>query len=168
MLSFKLSCLWSFFPTQGLNPGLLHCGQIPYCLSHQGSPFCHGSPSEYIDIRHRVQEGFVILIICRLRVAQLSLMGCKLLEGRDTEPSSALVLGSLRELPEWVLGSLRELPEWSPGLGLHTCLLKEGWLSGWTDGLKEGDRAQITDSTGRSRGHGHKKTAGQAQHGLGG
>ena len=90
-------------------------------------------------------------------MAQLSLMGCKLLEGRDTEPSSALVLGSLRELPEW-----------SPGLGLHTCLLKEGWLSGWTDGLKEGDRAQITDSTGRSRGHGHKKTAGQAQHGLGG
>ena len=78
------------------------------------------------------------------------------------------VLGSLRELPEWVLGSLRELPEWSPGLGLHTCLLKEGWLSGWTDGLKEGDRAQITDSTGRSRGHGHKRTAGQAQQGLGG
>ena len=26
------------FPTQGLNPGLLHCRQIPYCLSYQGSP----------------------------------------------------------------------------------------------------------------------------------
>ena len=25
-------------PTQGLNPGLLHCRQILYCLSHQGSP----------------------------------------------------------------------------------------------------------------------------------
>ena len=24
--------------TQGLNPGLLHCRQILYCLSHQGSP----------------------------------------------------------------------------------------------------------------------------------
>ena len=24
-------------PTQGLNLGLLHCGQILYCLSHQGS-----------------------------------------------------------------------------------------------------------------------------------
>ena len=23
--------------TQGLNPSLLHCRQIPYCLSHQGS-----------------------------------------------------------------------------------------------------------------------------------
>ena len=27
-----------FFQTQGLNPGLLHCRQILYCLSHQGSP----------------------------------------------------------------------------------------------------------------------------------
>ena len=27
-------------PTQGLNPGLLHCRQVLYCLSHQGSPFC--------------------------------------------------------------------------------------------------------------------------------
>ena len=25
------------FPTQGLNPDLLHCRQILYCLSHQGS-----------------------------------------------------------------------------------------------------------------------------------
>ena len=26
------------FPTQGSNPGLLHCRQILYQLSHQGSP----------------------------------------------------------------------------------------------------------------------------------
>ena len=26
------------FPTQGLNPDLLHCRWILYCLSHQGSP----------------------------------------------------------------------------------------------------------------------------------
>ena len=26
------------FPTPGLNPGLLHCRQILYCLRHQGSP----------------------------------------------------------------------------------------------------------------------------------
>ena len=31
--SRALSC-----PTQGSNPGLLHCRQILYCLSHQGSP----------------------------------------------------------------------------------------------------------------------------------
>ena len=50
----RLPCPWDFpgkntgvgcyfllqgvFPTQGQNPGLLHCRQIPYCLSHQGSP----------------------------------------------------------------------------------------------------------------------------------
>ena len=30
--------LQGIFPTQGLNPGLLHCRRILYCLNHQGSP----------------------------------------------------------------------------------------------------------------------------------
>ena len=30
--------LQGLFPTQGWNPGLPHCRQIVYCLSHQGSP----------------------------------------------------------------------------------------------------------------------------------
>ena len=30
--------LQGIFPTQGLNPGLLYCRQILYCLSHQVSP----------------------------------------------------------------------------------------------------------------------------------
>ena len=30
--------LQGIFPTQGLNPGLLHCRQILYHLSHKGSP----------------------------------------------------------------------------------------------------------------------------------
>ena len=30
--------LQGIFPNQGLNPGLLHCRRILYCLSHQGSP----------------------------------------------------------------------------------------------------------------------------------
>ena len=29
-------------PTQGSNLGLLHCGRILYCLSHQGSPWILG------------------------------------------------------------------------------------------------------------------------------
>ena len=44
--------LQGIFSTQGSNPSLLHCRQILYCLSHQGSPrilewvaypFCRGS-----------------------------------------------------------------------------------------------------------------------------
>ena len=33
--------LWLPFLTQGLNPGLLNCGQILYHQSHQGSPYIH-------------------------------------------------------------------------------------------------------------------------------
>ena len=34
----SLSLLQGIFPTQGLNPGLLHCTQILYHLNHWGSP----------------------------------------------------------------------------------------------------------------------------------
>ena len=34
----SLSLLQGIFPTQGLNPGLLHCRWIIYQLSHEGSP----------------------------------------------------------------------------------------------------------------------------------
>ena len=34
----SLSLLQRIFPIQGLNPGLLHCRQILYQLSHKGSP----------------------------------------------------------------------------------------------------------------------------------
>ena len=39
--------LQGIFPTQGLNPGLLHCRQTLYRLSHQGSQSCmvHGKCS---------------------------------------------------------------------------------------------------------------------------
>ena len=33
------SLLQEIFPTQGSNPGLLHCRQILQCLSHQGSQY---------------------------------------------------------------------------------------------------------------------------------
>ena len=35
------SLLQEIFWTQGLNPGLLHCRQILYCLSHQGIYLAH-------------------------------------------------------------------------------------------------------------------------------
>ena len=44
------SLLQGIFPTQRLNPGLLHCRQILYCLSHQGSP----GEKLSIDIKKKV------------------------------------------------------------------------------------------------------------------
>jgi len=43
-LSMGFSChflLQGIFPMQGSNPGLLHCRQMLYTLSHQGSPLLH-------------------------------------------------------------------------------------------------------------------------------
>ena len=40
------SLLQGNFTTQGLNPGLLHCKQIVYDLSHQGSP-TFGTPPRW-------------------------------------------------------------------------------------------------------------------------
>ena len=37
----SLSLLLGIFPTQGSNPGLLHCRRILYQLSHNGSPYKH-------------------------------------------------------------------------------------------------------------------------------
>ena len=40
--NIKMGCyalLQGIFPTQGLNPGLLHCRQILYHLNHQESPY---------------------------------------------------------------------------------------------------------------------------------
>ena len=36
----SLSLLQGIFPTQGSSPGILHCRQILYQLSHKGSPKC--------------------------------------------------------------------------------------------------------------------------------
>ena len=42
--------LQAIFPTQGLNPGLPHCRQTLYRLSHQGSPFSFIDMPKYMII----------------------------------------------------------------------------------------------------------------------
>ena len=43
------SLLQGIFPTQGMNLGLLNCRQIPYRLSHQGSPMTHYKVTSWLD-----------------------------------------------------------------------------------------------------------------------
>ena len=45
------SLLQGIFPTQGLNPGLLHCKQILYHLSHRGSPVKLGEGQRKAPLR---------------------------------------------------------------------------------------------------------------------
>ena len=72
----SLSLLQGIFPTQGSNPGLLHCRRILYQLSHKGSPkilewvaypFSRGSSLP--------QESNPGLLHCRWILYQLSYQG---------------------------------------------------------------------------------------------
>ena len=45
----SLSLLHGIFPTQGWNPGLPHCGQILYQLSHKGSPSCRAAAAKSLQ-----------------------------------------------------------------------------------------------------------------------
>ena len=62
------SLLWGIFLTQGSNPGLPHCSQTLYCLSHQGSQF--GNLDKRLKETHQVSISIFsclnILSCCRL------------------------------------------------------------------------------------------------------
>ena len=58
------SLLQEIFPTQGSNPGLLHCRQILYQLSHQGSPINWQIPCKWpcADVRRAVWLGLIQML----------------------------------------------------------------------------------------------------------
>ena len=53
--------LQGIFPTQGLNPGLLYCRQILYCLSHQRSPIYTHSYTHTHTHTHTHMETYVLV-----------------------------------------------------------------------------------------------------------
>ena len=63
--------LQGIFPTLGLNPGLLHCRQICYRLSHQGSP-AHIHVLMQIHIRRNIHP---CLLVCEHRFSIYSSFG---------------------------------------------------------------------------------------------
>ena len=65
------SLLQGIFPTQGLNPGLLHCGWILYHLSHKGGP----RTLEWVAYHFLIQELNRGLLHCRRILYQLSYQG---------------------------------------------------------------------------------------------
>ena len=65
------SLLQAIFPTQGWNPGLLHCRQILYCLNHPRSNRGAGSQREIFTVlrlagEEIMQLGFEVMVgICQ-------------------------------------------------------------------------------------------------------
>ena len=83
----RLFCPWGFsrqeywsglpcpppgnFPTQGSNPGLLHCKQIHYCLKHQGSPWVTLGCSEEVAVGSHRSESHAKLSLFAILVLEI-------------------------------------------------------------------------------------------------
>ena len=102
--------LRGIFPTQGSNPGLLHCGQIHYCLSHQGSHL-------YTLLKMHI----------RTESESCSVMSNSLHNPMDCSPTGPSVHGILQaRILEWVVIPFSR--------GSFKC--KDGtWVSCTTDGF---------------------------------
>ena len=63
----NLSLLQGHFATQRLNPDLLHCRQIPYQLSYQGSPLLYstGNSTQYLVMTHTGKKIYKRMGICK-------------------------------------------------------------------------------------------------------
>ena len=61
----SLPLLQGIFPTQGLNPGLPHCRQILYHLSHKGSPII------FIDVIFKVSNLPIPVVLCQFSLRTL-------------------------------------------------------------------------------------------------
>ena len=100
----NLSLLQGIFPTQGLKPGLPHCRQILYQLSHKGSPEAISSVQSLSHVQLFVTPWTAA---CQ---ASLSITNsCSLLNIMSIElvmPSNNLILCDLLLLPS-ILSSIR-------------------------------------------------------------
>ena len=87
----NLSLLQWIFPTQELNQGLLHCRQILYQLSYQGSPLINNSLLVNFVESQKFYEGYQL---CR---------------------AATIILSLFKDQP-YILGELGGNEEWFPGL----------------------------------------------------
>ena len=71
------------FPTQGSNPGLLHCRRILYQLSYKGSPACHVAWSKkYTYVQFKIKKNLDVAVssISAWTVQRLTGPGCDMNE----------------------------------------------------------------------------------------
>ena len=100
----SLSLLQGIFPTQGSNPGLLHCRRILYQLNHKGSP--HGNHI-YTHIYSCLVANYIYIYIylaIYVHIYIYIVVNCqqkeKLENSRKTSTSASLPM--LKPLTVWV------------------------------------------------------------------
>ena len=100
--------LQGVFPTQGLNPGLLHCRQIIYQLSHQGNPKKAQYSVSSVQLLSHVQHAAPWTAAHQ---ASLSITNSrsllKLMSIESVMPSNHLILCHLLLLPPSIFPSIR-------------------------------------------------------------
>ena len=112
--------LQGIFPTQGLNTCLLHCRQVLYHLSHQGSLLL----KDILSIKtgqlkkHQEIHASLYLIICRQNVIKI----CTLFPRNTRDRSSNQVISDNHQSDDIIqmkLISLKELGTVSPSLQVY-------------------------------------------------
>ena len=101
------SLLQGIFPTQGSNPGLLHCRRILYQLSHQGSPSL-GDRKQVSESSNSRDENDKQLRQARSR-------------GKLLTESTKLIL--LEALECWCLSLFLTITARWPHFDLHACVV---------------------------------------------
>ena len=89
----SLSLLQGIFPTQGSNPGLPHCRQILYQLSHQGSTRTGVGSLSLLQRIFPTQESNRALLHCRQTVYQLRYQGSPhtYIQWNTTQPGKRMI-----------------------------------------------------------------------------
>ena len=142
--------LQGIFPIQGSKPGLPHCRQIFYHLSHQGSPrilegvaypFSRGSswPRNWTSISCIADRFFTSWATreaqCPAAAAAKSLQSCPTLcDPRDGSPPGSPVPGILQARTlEWLAISFSNAQKWKVKVKLFSCvrLLATPWTAAY-------------------------------------
>ena len=114
--------LQGILPTQGLNPGLLHCRQILYHLSHQGSPISSYMDTSLMEIGAILMTPFNLLPLYR-SYFQIQILGvwvsrCEFWEDTILPITQVSLL--------WFLSPKVWFPQWIR-VSWHSSILKILW-----------------------------------------
>ena len=96
------SLLQGILPTQELNPYLLHCKQILYCLSHQGSPTC----------MHMLEKIFPFCIKTHTRIFIAIKFKMHKKEKKKKQKLQGTVWRTNRTMQCWGKIAPRDYPQW--------------------------------------------------------
>ena len=140
----RLSLLQGVFPTQGLNPGILHRRQILYQLSHKGSWIIGHNlatgQQQWYDLNFLFETNSQYLTILKSKNSDIP---------SDSAVKNLPAVQEMQETGVWSLGQEYFLEE---GMATHSRILV--WRIPWTE--ETGGLHRVTNSQKQLSKHAHK------------